>query len=163
MKNEILDDDEVFVIDSHRSQRFYERLRKRAVKWLASNKRDKYANIILLAPDLFVLLTRLMLDKRVAVRDRAIVAGAVLYFMTPVDIIPDIFFPVGMVDDVMVAVIALNNIVLRTDQKILREHWEGDADILDVLQRISSQASSLLGNKTIEKLRNALTKSTPKE
>ena len=154
--------DRIIHIDMERSDRFYHRMRQRVVDWMEDRQRGKYADIVLLAPDLFVLLARLMLDKRVAARDRAIVAGAVLYFMTPLDLIPDVFFPVGIVDDIIVAAIALNNILNRTDPAVIREHWEGSDDILLVIQRVMQQANKFLGSGALGKARRALKRRTPR-
>ena len=151
----------VITIDPGRSDRFYRRLRQRAVDWLADHQGEKYADVVLLAPDLFVLLGRLMVDGRVSARDRAIVAGALIYFLTPIDVIPDVFFPVGTVDDVVAAVIALNVILNRTDPAIIREHWEGDDDILAVVQRFLGQADTLLGSGALRRLSKALERRTP--
>ena len=46
---------------------------------------------------------------------------------------------------IVAAVIALNAILNRTDPAIVREHWEGNDDILDVIQRVLSRAEVLLG------------------
>lgn len=156
-----MSDHEIIVIDPARTERFYRRLRQRAVDWLAEHRGEKYADIVLLAPDLFVLLGRLLLDKRVSVKDRAVVAGAILYFLSPVDIIPDFVFPIGVVDDVVAAVIALNGILNRTDPNVIREHWEGSEDVLVVIQRILDRADLLLGSGTLNRLRKSLTRRTP--
>ena len=150
-------------IDQARTERFYRRLRRRVVDWLADHQGERFADVVLLAPDLFVLLGRLMLDGRVSARDRAIVAGALLYFLSPVDVIPDIFFPVGAVDDVVAAVIALNAILNRTDPAIIREHWEGSEDILSVIQRVIDQADALLGSGALRRVGKALNRRTPSE
>lgn len=156
-----MSDQIVIHINPQRSERFYRRLRARIVSWMAEHRGEKLADVVLLAPDLVVLLTRLMLDGRVAARDRAIVAGALVYFIAPLDIIPDFLLPVGVVDDVVAAVIALNSILNRTDQGIVQEHWEGDDDILRVIQRIIAQADALLGSGALRRVNKALRRRTP--
>lgn len=148
-------------IDQQRSEHFYRRLRQRVVDWLADHQGERFADIVLLAPDLFVLLGRLMLDRRVAAGDRALVAGALLYFLSPLDVIPDVFFPIGAVDDVVAAVIVLNTLLNRTDPAIIREHWEGGEEILDVIRRIIDQADALLGRGALRRLGKALSRRTP--
>ena len=158
------DNEMIVVVDPARTERFYRRLRQRAADWLAHRHGDqgeKFADIVLLAPDLFVLLGRLMLDRRVSARDRAVVAGALLYFLSPIDIIPDFIFPIGVVDDVVAAVIALNSILNRTDPDVIREHWEGSEDVLAVIQRILDRADLLLGSGRLLRLRKSLTRRTP--
>jgi len=156
-----MSDHEIIIIDPGRTERFYRRLRQRAVDWLAEHRGEKFADVVLLAPDLFVLLGRLMLDKRVSAKDRAVVVGALLYFLSPIDVIPDFIFPIGVVDDVVAAVIALNGILNRTDPAVIREHWEGSDDVLEVIQRIMDRADLLLGSGTLKRLRKSLTRRTP--
>ena len=41
-------------------------------------------------------------------RELAIIGGALLYFISPIDIIPDYIFPIGYLDDAIVVKIALD-------------------------------------------------------
>lgn len=148
-------------IDQAKADTYYGQLRDRIVNWMAQHERERLADFLLLAPDLLVLLVRLGLDSRLPLTDRAIVAGGVAYFLSPIDLIPDFIFPVGVADDVVVAVIALNAVLNRTDPQILREHWEGDDEILDVIQRTLSRADALLGKGLMKRLSVALSKRTP--
>jgi len=50
---------------------FYQALRARITAWLSSKgKGFRHARLLLLAPDLFHLLTRLMLDSRIPAADK---------------------------------------------------------------------------------------------
>lgn len=90
-------------------QRFYDKLRAKIEAFIKDKGvNDTAANYILLAPDLFVLLARLLLDKRVGVQSKAIAGVAVAYFITPIDFIPEALVGgVGLLDDVVLAVYAL--------------------------------------------------------
>jgi hypothetical protein len=58
--------------DPERYEDFYQALRGRISDWLESKgKRFKHAQILLLAPDLFHLLARLVLDRRIPTAEKA--------------------------------------------------------------------------------------------
>jgi uncharacterized membrane protein YkvA (DUF1232 family) len=110
-----------------------------------SKKRLEY---LLAAPDLFVLLSRLAVDDRVPLRAKAKVAAGIAYFVTPLDMIPDILGPPGFLDDVIVAAWILQSIVSELNQldaTILEDHWEGQRDILEQITHIVDQAEDVLG------------------
>lgn len=132
-----------------RERRFYRRLRDRVKRW--AERRDipeKRLEYLLAAPDLFVLLSRLALDRRVPARTKAKVAAALAYFLTPLDMIPDFLGPPGFLDDVVVAAWILNTVVAELNQldpSILEEHWEGEQDVLDRVTWIVDRAEEVLG------------------
>jgi uncharacterized membrane protein YkvA (DUF1232 family) len=103
---------------------------------------------LLVAPDLFVLLSRLALDERVPLWAKAKVAAGIAYFVTPLDMVPDFLGPPGYLDDVIVAAWILQSIVVELNQldpAILEEHWEGQRDILEQITHIIDRAEDVLG------------------
>jgi uncharacterized membrane protein YkvA (DUF1232 family) len=138
--------------EEHR--RFYDKLREKIQAFIREKGgNDKIANYVLLAPDLFVVLARLMLDKRVSMQAKAIAGAAVAYFITPLDFIPEVVTGAfGLLDDVVLAVYALRKILVDVDERIVREHWSGDEDLLGVITRVVKAADDLLGKKILKKL-----------
>ena len=132
-----------------RERRFYRRLRGRVKRW--AERRDipeRRLEYLLAAPDLFVLLTRLALDKRVPLQAKAKVAAGIAYFVTPLDMVPDFLGPPGYLDDVVVAAWILQSIVMELNQldpAILEEHWEGQEDVLQQITAIVDRAEDVLG------------------
>jgi uncharacterized membrane protein YkvA (DUF1232 family) len=132
-----------------REQRFYRRLRERVKRW--AQRRDipeKHMEYLLVAPDLFVLLSRLALDGRVPVRTKAKVAAGIAYFVSPLDMVPDFLGPPGFLDDVVVAAWILHTVVGELDQldpSIVEEHWEGEEDVLQRVTDIVNRAEDVLG------------------
>ena len=127
---------------------FYQKLRRRIQKWLSSteNKHNKYADIILCAPDLFHLLVKLTLDPEVPLGAKAKLGFAVAYFMSPIDILPEfILGPIGFLDDIAVAAYVLNNVMNEVDKTIIEKHWAGDHDILGLINLILEKADQMLG------------------
>lgn len=139
-------------------QRFYDKLRAKIEAFIKDKGvNETVANYILLAPDLFVLLARLLLDKRVGVQAKAVAGIAVAYFITPLDFIPEALVGgVGLLDDVILAVYALRRILVDVDEKIVREHWNGKDDLLSVITKVVKAADDLVGKKIVKKLEEIL-------
>jgi len=132
-----------------RERRFYRRLRDRVKRWARKRKiSGKRLEYLLAAPDLFVLLSRLTVDKRVPTQTKAKVAAGLAYFLTPLDMIPDFLGPPGFLDDVVVAAWILNTVVVQLnelDPAIIEEHWEGEEDVLIQVTWIVERAEEVLG------------------
>jgi uncharacterized membrane protein YkvA (DUF1232 family) len=127
---------------------FYSKLRKTVKIWAGGEKSraNQYADLILAGPDLFILLARLSRDSRVSRTDRARLAGAVAYFVNPLDLVPELILgPPGLVDDVALSAYVLHEVLENTDPSVVREHWEGDADILDLIRQILAVADTMVG------------------
>jgi uncharacterized membrane protein YkvA (DUF1232 family) len=133
---------------SAKERQFYHKLRKTVTIWAGGEKSraNRYADYILAAPDLFMLLVNLSRDGRIDNAYRAKMAGAVAYFINPFDLIPEaILGPAGLVDDVALAAYVLYDLLETVDPAIIREHWEGGADILDLTRRILTVADTMVG------------------
>jgi uncharacterized membrane protein YkvA (DUF1232 family) len=90
----------------------------------------------LFAPRLAVLVFQLMRDRRVPARPKAILVLLVAYLASPVDLIPDFLPGIGHVDDLVLAAFALDQILNRIPDQYVREHWDGDEDVLQVVREI---------------------------
>ncbi|MBD3241385.1 MAG: DUF1232 domain-containing protein, partial [Chitinivibrionales bacterium] len=120
---------------------FYLRLRARVKGWAAGHTvgETKWLEYVLAAPDLFYLLVRLTLDGDVPLQHKAMLAVAVAYFVSPIDLIPD-FIPIaGMLDDISLAAYVLNKLLNDVDPEVVRRHWAGEGDILGLISRILRQ------------------------
>ena len=87
-------------------------------------------------PRLIKLVWRLMRDKRVPSRVKATLFILAAYLASPIDIIPDFIPGIGQVDDLVLAAFALDQILNRVPDDVVREHWDGDDDVLEVIQNI---------------------------
>lgn len=139
-------------------QRFYDKLRAKIEGFIKDKGvNETVAGYILLAPDLFVLLARLLLDKRVGVQSKAFAGIAVAYFIAPIDFIPEALVGgFGLLDDVILAVYALRRILVDVDEGIVREHWNGEEDLLAVITKVVKSADDLVGKKIVKKLEEIL-------
>lgn len=114
-----------------------DRLRKSAV--------GRAADLLLLVPDMFVLLCRLIGDGRVRVRYKLLLAGALIYFIWPFDLLPEaILGPIGYLDDLILAAYAVNTILQNTDASVLRQHWGGRSEVLVAVRRALAAADTIV-------------------
>jgi uncharacterized membrane protein YkvA (DUF1232 family) len=144
------------------NQRFYDKLRQDIQTWAASKGvNNKYLEYILLAPDFFMLLVRLIADERVPLKLRTILISACAYFISPIDAMPEaILGPLGYLDDVVLAALAIFVTLNHIDETVVREHWSGTGDIVALVQKIVSAGEALLHNA---KLWDAFKKKTAYE
>jgi uncharacterized membrane protein YkvA (DUF1232 family) len=142
-------------VSKERATRFYDRIRG-SIHEFTANKGvvGKTAEYLMLVPDMFMLLWRLTTDKRVAGKDKVLLGSAVAYFVLPFDLIPEaIVGPLGYMDDLVFAVYVLNKILTTTDAAILHEHWSGDGNVLDTIQRVLNAADTLVETKVGARLK----------
>ena len=106
--------------------------------------RGRMSNFLMFLPNMARLLGRLLKDVRVPTAEKALFVAAIIYFVSPVDFIPDIFPFIGQVDDIYVIALTLLRLVNRTDERIVREHWSGGGDVVALADSIASIAPMLL-------------------
>ncbi|MBT2571443.1 DUF1232 domain-containing protein [Planococcus sp. ISL-110] len=129
---------------------FYYKLRKKVQNWVDSKPKifGTVSGYVLFAPDLFHLLTRLMLDSRIDSKSKAAVGAGIMYFIAPIDFLPELLIgPAGFLDDVVVAVFVINTILNKFPAEVITEHWTGDEDLLAFIKKVSNSS-----NKYVSKL-----------
>ena len=139
-----------------KSEDFYIKLRKRIILWLNTNKGrgKRWDRYLLFAPDLFHLLCGLVGDRAVPLRDKALLGAVIIYFFSPVDLLPEILLgPIGYLDDIALMAFALNVIINRTDPAIVRRHWAGEEDVLEVVRKILGSVDKAIGSGLWKKIR----------
>ena len=86
-------------------------------------KQFNLARIIFHIPNFIKLCTRLMKDKRVPLYLKIIVYGAILYVVSPFDIIPDFLIPfLGYFEDIVIGILCLNGLVRLSPPEVVKEH-----------------------------------------
>ncbi|RPI02257.1 MAG: DUF1232 domain-containing protein [Calditrichaeota bacterium] len=135
---------------------YYQKLRNKIILWLDGPQGNKspWSKYILWAPDLFYLLWKLSLDPQVPASERLKVLGAVAYFISPIDIIPEMFLgPLAFADDIVLASFLLDGLINKTPVEVVKKYWLGDSDVLEVIQKIIGISRKMVGNKVWEALR----------
>ena len=107
----------------------------------ALQARRRMKNLLLFIPNMVMLCARLMTDSRVPATEKALVAGAVIYAIIPLDFIPDMIPFVGQIDDSYLIAVTLLRLVDRTDARVVREHWKGGGDVVELLESMAQMAA----------------------
>ncbi len=76
------------------------------------------------------LLVGLIADPRVARADKALLAGAVVYTLTPFDLVSDFLAIVGRLDDLFLLALTMDRLVARAGYEVVRAHWDGPEEML---------------------------------
>ena len=108
------------------------------------NLRSRMTNLLLVIPNLLLLSARLMVDPRVPAKERLLVAGAIVYAFVPLDLIPDMLPFVGQVDDAYLIALTLLRLMSVTDPRVVREHWRGGGDVVELIGATALLAGRLL-------------------
>jgi uncharacterized membrane protein YkvA (DUF1232 family) len=101
-------------------------------------------NLLLVIPNLLLLSARLMVDPRVPAKERLLVAGAIVYAFMPLDLIPDMLPFVGQVDDAYLIALTLLRLMSVTEPRVVREHWRGGGDVVELIGATALIAGRLL-------------------
>ena len=109
--------------------------------------RRRMANLLLFIPNLLVLSGSLMVDGRVPAKERLLVAGAIIYALIPLDFLPDMLPFVGQIDDAYLISMSLLRLMTVTDARVVREHWRGGGDVVELVGAVAMIASKLLPPK----------------
>jgi len=112
------------------------------------NKYEKLSKYILFLPDILALMFRLFKDKRVPIKTKVIVGAVIVYIVSPVDLIPFIPFA-GKIDDVAVALFALNILINDLPKEIIIENWSGKDDIILSIREGANFFYGFLGAENI--------------
>lgn len=134
----------------------YKSLREKVENWARTDdgKESTWTDYVLLAPDLLHLLLRLMTDHNVPVKEKAKVGAAIAYFVSPVDIVPDVIVgPSNFLDDVALAAYVLKGVLNHTNKEVVEKHWAGDRDLLETIQSIVDKAEAMVGLSVWNRLR----------
>jgi uncharacterized membrane protein YkvA (DUF1232 family) len=109
----------------------------------------RHDEFIYLTPYWYRLMTNLLDDPRLPRRLKPLISCAIAYFIMPADIISEeIHGPYGYIDDIFFCAYVANQVLMRTEKaELLAENWEGEGDIIQLVEEILEQESSLIGDQ----------------
>lgn len=97
-----------------------------------------------LIPNFLKLLYRLFKDSRAPLAEKALLAGTIIYVVSPLDFIPDLIPFIGQIDDLYLVALVVLRLLSRTDGQVLREHWDGGGDLAALVGRVERAARYIL-------------------
>ena len=106
--------------------------------------KSRMGGFLMFLPNMVMLLGRLLKDARVPAAEKALFLAAIVYVISPLDFIPDVFPFIGQVDDIYVVALTLLRLINRTDESIVRQHWAGGGDIVSLADSIANIAPKIL-------------------
>ena len=109
-----------------------------------SELKGRMKSFLMFLPNMVTLLARLLKDSRVPAAEKALFLAAIVYVISPLDLIPDIFPFIGQIDDLYVVALTLLRLINRTDESIVRQHWSGGGDIVSLADSIANIAPKFL-------------------
>ncbi len=135
---------------------FYDRVRRRIVRFLearAGRIGSNTAETLLLVPDVLLLLIRLFLDRGTPQPTRALIGGALAYFVMPVDLAPEVVLgPAGYLEDLVIACTVLGHVMGPDISDAAQRYWSGSGKVYDVLADVTRSGYSLLGVNMAERV-----------
>jgi uncharacterized membrane protein YkvA (DUF1232 family) len=121
-----------------------EKRKVKPVRGLKKEAKGRMRNFLMFLPNMVMLLGRLLKDVRVPTAEKALFLAAIVYVISPIDLIPDLFPFIGQVDDLYVVALVLLRLINRSDASVVRQHWSGGGDIVSLADSIAGIAPMLL-------------------
>jgi uncharacterized membrane protein YkvA (DUF1232 family) len=112
-------------------------------------------DVIKQIPAYLRLLGGLLTDRRVSGVDKLLVAAAIAYIVSPMDLLPDFVPFLGEVDDVFLLVLALQRLIANAGRRVVADYWVGSMGDLNPtsLRRVLLAATFFLPRRMRRRLR----------
>lgn len=135
---------------------FYKRYRRRMQTFGASKgPANRVREILLLGPDLLHLTLHLLADPDVPTHLKVKLGAAVAYFISPIDLLPELVFgPFGYLDDIALLGYVLNGLLNEVPEEVPNRYWAGDQQLFIVVRAVVMAADRMLGKGIWTRLKN---------
>jgi uncharacterized membrane protein YkvA (DUF1232 family) len=90
-----------------------------------------------LLPNLVRMCRTLLRDPRVPRGSKVLVGFAVVWFVSPIDLVPEFIPVLGPLDDAILAALVVRHLVKRAGREVVAEAWPGDAATLERMLRLA--------------------------
>lgn len=103
------------------------------VLWVLRPRGVPVRELLGVIPDLIRLTRSLISDRDVPLDVRLVAAGAVVWVISPIDLVPEFLPLIGWLDEIVVIVLALRYVRRRLGVPSLRARWAGSQDGFSLL------------------------------
>lgn len=131
---------------------YYTKLRAEADSRLEAHGMQGLGKLAACIPDFFYLIWKLSGDPAVPAANKGQLLAALVYFLLPIDVIPDALPVLGHLDDLYFALIVINNLLTSVDVSVLQKYWLGDEDILLSIKNALELINEKVGLKALPKI-----------
>ncbi len=139
---------------------FYGTMREEIHKKEAQYGDDSSLEYILLIPDMFVYLCRILGDDTVPKEAKVEIVLALIYLISPIDFIPEAFIshPIALLDDFGIMLVALKRSIEGgyIDKQTFERNWPGRVDVMDNLTEWYEAVETVIGKENLLELWRAL-------
>jgi uncharacterized membrane protein YkvA (DUF1232 family) len=109
------------------------------VALIVAGRRMAARRLVKAVPDLVALLRGLRKDPRVPRRAKRWLLVALVWVLSPIDLVPEFIPIVGPLDDIVVVVLVLRHLLKSTPSEVIAEHWRGDPVVLEKTLRFAGR------------------------
>ena len=88
-------------------------------------------------PDLAALTRGLIGDPRVPLGSKLLVGGALLWLVSPIDLVPEFIPVLGPLDYVIVVGLVLRHLIKQAGPEVVQDHWRGEPRVLRTALRVA--------------------------
>lgn len=106
--------------------------------------RQLITDAMFMMPNIVKLIGRLLKDPRVPRRAKITLGLAAAYVASPIDLIPEVIPVVGWADDVLIVMFAIDALIDRAGEEVLRDHWDGPGDLLSLVRDVVGLSRNLV-------------------
>jgi len=142
---------EIFSTDSG-FDRFFKTLHNAGCDKLSPILGETGTDIVLTAPDLVYLLSKLVADRDVPSGRKLDLLGTLLYLVSPFDLFPDKWKLLGRIDDAYVTLTSVAKVLNRVDMDILMRYWLGNPKLLTTTRDVLNYFDKKFGSGFIRKV-----------
>lgn len=142
---------EIFTTDSG-YDRFFKNLHNAGCDKLSPIIGETVTDIVLTAPDLVYLLTKLVTDSEVPSGRKLDLLGTALYLVSPFDLFPDKWKLLGRIDDAYVTLTGVAKVLNRVDMDILERYWLGNPKVLTTTRSVLDWFDQKFGSGLIRQV-----------
>lgn len=103
---------------------------------VVSGRRSAARELATLLPNLLSLFRGLLGDPQVPTGSKILLWLALVWVISPIDLVPEFVPIVGPVDDAIVAALVLRHVIRSAGPEVVSEHWRGDPATLERILRI---------------------------
>ncbi|MGS0765229.1 YkvA family protein [Syntrophomonas curvata] len=107
---------------------------------------------LLFIPNFLKLIYRLVQDPNVSKTDRALLLGTAAYVLSPWDFLPDVVPFLGQLDDLLLIALVLKRLMDSVSHDTLLSYWDGDEDLLGLMESIIDLAVQFVPQGVYRKL-----------
>ena len=98
------------------------------------------------------MLVRLVRDPVLPRPLKFVLAAAIVYILSPLDLVPDLVPLIGYVDDVLIGAVIVDGVLSQVDRALVLRYWPGSADSLEKVARVAGLLAAWLPRRVKRRL-----------